>query len=57
MLGIPFISIFQKSAKELPKDNLHVTPGGPPTVMQMRATDQGARAENSAYVLSLNQEV
>ena len=25
--------------------------------MQMRATDKGARAENSAYVLSLNQEV
>ena len=57
LLGIPFISVFQKSAKEAPKDNLHVTPGGPPTVMQVRATDKGARAENSAYVLSLNQEV
>jgi hypothetical protein len=57
VLGIPFISIFQKSTKEGPKDALHVVPGGPPTVMQMRATDKGARAENSGYVLSLNQEV
>ena len=56
-LGIPFISIFRKPAKEGPKDDLHVVPGGPPTVMQMRATDRAARAENSPYVLSLNQEV
>ncbi|MET0223187.1 MAG: hypothetical protein ABW346_02260 [Terrimicrobium sp.] len=56
-LGIPFISIFRKPAKEGPKDDLHIVPGGPPTVMQMRATDRAARAENSAYVLSLNQEV
>ena len=46
-LGIPFISIFRKPAKEGPKDDLHVVPGGPPTVMQMRATDRAARAENS----------
>jgi hypothetical protein len=57
MLGIPFISVFRKPASEGPKDNLHVAPGGPPTVMQMRATDKAARAENSPYVLSLNQEV
>ena len=57
LLGIPFISSFRKSATEAPKDNLHVAPGGPPTVMQMRATDKAARAENSPYVLSLNQEV
>ena len=57
VLGIPFISIFRESTKEGPKDALHVVPGGPPTVMQMRATDKGARAENSVYVLSLNQEV
>jgi hypothetical protein len=56
-LGIPFISTFRKPAKEGPKDDLHVVPGGPPTVMQMRATDRAARAENSPYVLSLNQDV
>jgi hypothetical protein len=57
LLGIPFISTFRESPKEGPKDTLDVAPGGPPTVMQMRATDKAARAENSAYVLSLNQEV
>ena len=53
----PLVSIFRRSAEEGPKENLPVAPGGPPTVMQMRATDKAARAENSAYVLSLNQEV
>ena len=57
VLGMPFISVFRETASEGPKDNLQVAPGGPPTVMQMRATDQAARAENSPYVLSLNQEV
>ena len=57
VLGMPFISVFRENASEGPKDNLQVAPGGPPTVMQMRATDQAARAENSPYVLSLNQEV
>jgi hypothetical protein len=57
VLGIPFISILRRSAQEGPKDNFHVAPGGPPTVMQMRATDKAARAENSPYVLSLNHEV
>jgi hypothetical protein len=57
VLGMPFISVFRNPASEGPKDNLHVAPGGPPTVMQMRATDKAARAENSPYVLSLNQEV
>ena len=57
VLGMPFISVFRETASEGPKDNLQVAPGGPPTVMQMRATDKAARAENSPYVLSLNQEV
>ncbi len=57
VLGIPFISVFQKSSTAGSKENLDVAPGGPPSVMQMRATDQAARAEDSAYVLSLNQEV
>jgi hypothetical protein len=57
LLGIPFISSFRESVKEGPQDSLHIAPGGAPTVMQMRATDKAARAENSAYVLSLNQEV
>ena len=44
VLGMPFISVFRETASEGPKDNLQVAPGGPPTVMQMRATDQAARA-------------
>ena len=43
-LGIPFISIFRKPAKEGPKDDLHVVPGGHPLLCKCaRRTERRGR--------------
>ena len=57
MIGLSWMGTSRNAPKEASKGDLHVAPGGSPGVVQMRATDKAARAENVPYVLSLNQDI